>query len=118
MVVLWAASRTVFLVGLSNWPCRSLVRTPVCLTGLGGFDPHQGRHFVGNYMYDMEDTMKTPEFKKEFWIWFDSLSSKEREKFNTYKADMAEINFYNTQYRKRLLGNNSIGRMPVSETGR
>ena len=26
------------------WPCRSLVRSLVCLTSSGGFDPHHGRH--------------------------------------------------------------------------
>ena len=34
-----------FFVETNNWSCRSLVRTPVCLTGSGGFDSHQDRHY-------------------------------------------------------------------------
>ena len=30
------------------WPCRSLVRSLVCLTSSGGFDPHHGRHIIGD----------------------------------------------------------------------
>jgi len=42
-----------------------------------------------------------PEFKQEFWRWFDSISSKEKQKFHDYPADMAELYFYNKIYRIR-----------------
>ena len=42
-----------------------------------------------------------PEFKKEFWEWFDSLPKEERLKFKEYPADMAEIYFYNKIYSKK-----------------
>lgn len=34
------------------------------------------------------------EFKKEFWLWFDSLPISEKKKFWYFKDDMAETNFY------------------------
>jgi hypothetical protein len=39
-------------------------------------------------------------FKKQFWDWFDSISTEDREKFQEYPADMAEIFFYNRYYRE------------------
>lgn len=42
----------------------------------------------------------TPEFKKLFWEWFDSLPQKERKKFQEYPSDMAELYFYNKIYSK------------------
>lgn len=42
----------------------------------------------------MED-MNTEEFKEAFWMWFDNLPAKERQKFANYPADMAELYFYN-----------------------
>ena len=47
------------------------------------------------------DDMDTPEFKKEFWKWFDSLPPEERKKFNEYPADMAELNYYNKVWRHK-----------------
>lgn len=47
------------------------------------------------------DVFDTPEFKKEFWEWFDSISKTERAKFQNYPADMAELNFYNRVYRHK-----------------
>lgn len=34
-------------------------------------------------------------FKKEFWVWFDSISETDKERFWYFKEDMAEIFFYN-----------------------
>ena len=48
------------------------------------------------------DIFDTPEFKKAFWEWFDNLPTKEREKFQNYPADMAELNFYNRFYKHML----------------
>ena len=45
--------------------------------------------------------LDTPEFKKEFWEWFDSLPKQERRKFQEYPADMAELYFYNKIYSKK-----------------
>lgn len=42
-----------------------------------------------------------PEFKQEFWKWFDSLPQKKKEMFWRYKDDMAETNFYFTVYSKK-----------------
>jgi hypothetical protein len=42
-----------------------------------------------------------PRFKKEFWDWFDSISSQERRKFQEYNLDMAELYFYNKIYRHK-----------------
>jgi len=42
-----------------------------------------------------------PEFKKQFWEWFDTLSISEKTKFWYYGMDMAELNFYNRVYSKR-----------------
>jgi hypothetical protein len=39
--------------------------------------------------------MDTPEFKKQFWDWFDNLPKEEKTKFNEYKSDMATMYFYN-----------------------
>lgn len=41
------------------------------------------------------DVMDTKKFKKAFWEWFDSISPRERKKFQEYPADMAELYFYN-----------------------
>ncbi len=41
------------------------------------------------------DAMKTNNFRKAFWEWFDSISPSERKKFYEYPADMAELYFYN-----------------------
>lgn len=40
-----------------------------------------------------------PHFKSRFWEWFDSLSRPERQKFQLYHSDMAELFFYNKIYR-------------------
>lgn len=50
-------------------------------------------------LIDVMDIFDTPEFKKAFWEWFDNLPTKEREKFQNYPADMAELNFYNRFYK-------------------
>jgi hypothetical protein len=47
------------------------------------------------------EIFKTEDFKKAFWEWFDSLTTKERMNFQEYKADMAELYFYNKIYSKR-----------------
>ena len=44
--------------------------------------------------------LDNPKFKKQFWNWFDSISTEERSKFQEYPADMAEIYFYNKFYRE------------------
>jgi len=41
-----------------------------------------------------------PEFKKEFWKWFDSLPYHKRQMFYFFKEDMAETHFYFTTYSK------------------
>lgn len=41
------------------------------------------------------------EFKKEFWVWFDSITRPEKERFWYFKEDMAEIFFYNRVYSKK-----------------
>ena len=41
------------------------------------------------------DEMKTEQFRKAFWDWFDAIPKKERKKFQEYPADMAELYFYN-----------------------
>lgn len=46
-----------------------------------------------------DPVMLTTEFKEAFWVWFDSLSSDEREKFNYSDADVAELAFMNEHYR-------------------
>jgi hypothetical protein len=46
-----------------------------------------------------EHVFDSSEFKKAFWEWFDNLPQKQREKFQTYPMDMAELNFYNTVYK-------------------
>lgn len=48
-----------------------------------------------------------PEFKQQFWIWFDLLPQKKKEMFWRYKEDMAETNFYFTVYSKNQLTNKS-----------
>ena len=48
---------------------------------------------------DIDKALTSEHFKKLFWKWFDSLSTKEREKFQTYPVDMAEIFYYNKHYR-------------------
>jgi len=50
----------------------------------------------------MEDLFDSPEFKKAFWDWFDNLPKAERAKFLTYKHNIAELNFYNTVWSKRV----------------
>ena len=44
----------------------------------------------------------TPEFKREFWLWFDALPTAEKRKFQNFPADMAELYFYNKIYSKKL----------------
>jgi len=46
-----------------------------------------------------------PQFKKEFWKWFDSLPFEKKKVFWRYKDDMAETNFYFTIYSKKQLTN-------------
>jgi len=48
------------------------------------------------------DVFDKPEFKKQFWNWFDNISSAERKKFKEYPSDMAELFFYNKYYRKGI----------------
>ena len=45
--------------------------------------------------------MDKPEFKKQFWEWFDDLPKKEKTKFNEYKSDMATMYFYNKIWAKQ-----------------
>lgn len=47
------------------------------------------------------DFYDDPQFKKEFWEWFDRLPVEQRKKFMYYPADMAELNFFNTVYRHK-----------------
>jgi len=49
------------------------------------------------------DLFDSPDFKKEFWAWFDSLPKQERVKFQNFPADLAELNFYHKvwQYKVR-----------------
>lgn len=42
-----------------------------------------------------------PHFKKAFWEWFDSIPKEERERFQLYKADMAELFFFNKIYKNK-----------------
>jgi hypothetical protein len=48
----------------------------------------------------------TPEFKREFWLWFDALPTSEKRKFQNFPADMAELYFYNKIYSQKLKDNN------------
>lgn len=48
-----------------------------------------------------QEIFDSPEFKKEFWDWFDNIPREERRKFQEYPADMAELNFYNRVYRHK-----------------
>ena len=41
------------------------------------------------------DEEEYKKFKKEFWLWFDSISITEKERFWYFREDMAEIFFYN-----------------------
>ena len=50
------------------------------------------------------EVMNTKEFKKAFWYWYDRLSPEEREKFYSYKSDMAELYFYNKVFSKIVTG--------------
>ncbi len=50
-----------------------------------------------------------PEFKQEFWKWFDSLPTKKKKMFQRYKEDMAESNFYFTVWSKKHEEQNNIG---------
>jgi len=43
-----------------------------------------------------------PHFKSEFWHWFDNITPAERKKFKEYKADMAELFFYNKYFSKGI----------------
>ena len=42
-----------------------------------------------------------PEFKKEFWEWFDQLPQKKKEMFWKYKEDMAECFYYFAVFTKK-----------------
>lgn len=42
-----------------------------------------------------------PHFRKSFWEWFDSIPKEERERFQLYKADMAELFFFNKIYKNK-----------------
>lgn len=42
---------------------------------------------------------KCKNFKRAFWDWFDNLPKSERQKFNYYQNDMAELFFFNKVYR-------------------
>ena len=55
-------------------------------------------------MHDIEQHIDTKEFNKSFWEWFDDLPESKRRMFNYYRSDMAKINFYYTEWRKRLHG--------------
>lgn len=44
-------------------------------------------------------------FKAEFWIWFDSISFSDKERFWYFKEDMAEIFFYNKFYSQKYKKN-------------
>ena len=46
-----------------------------------------------------------PSFKKLFWEWFDSLPQPEKEKFWSFKIDMATTYFFNAIYTKQLESN-------------
>jgi len=41
-----------------------------------------------------------PKFKKEFWLWFDSLPKVKKKMFWNYKEDLAETNFFFTVWEK------------------
>jgi hypothetical protein len=44
-----------------------------------------------------------PQFKEEFWKWFDELPDVKKKMFWRYKEDMAETNFYFTVYSKKTV---------------
>lgn len=44
---------------------------------------------------------KYPEFKKEFWEWFDNLPPEKKNVFWRYKEDMAETNYYFSVYSRK-----------------
>lgn len=44
-----------------------------------------------------------PQFKLEFWIWFDLLPLAEKKRFWYYQQDAAEVFFYNKVWSKRQL---------------
>ena len=47
------------------------------------------------------------QFKQEFWLWFDNLPKAKKKVFWGYKHDMAEANFYFTQWERRNEKNHS-----------
>ena len=61
-----------------------------------------GREFESSnqHQFEVEMDLDSARFKKQFWDWFDSISTEDREKFQEYPADMAEIFFYNRYYRE------------------
>lgn len=40
-----------------------------------------------------------PEFKEQFWEWFDNLPARKKKMFWRFRDDMAEENFYFTVWR-------------------
>jgi hypothetical protein len=44
--------------------------------------------------------MDTPEFKNEFWKWFDALPKIEKQRFWDFAHDFACLYFYNKFYSK------------------
>lgn len=50
--------------------------------------------------FEMEIIMRTDDFQKNFWSWFDSLSIKEKERFWYYRSEVSELYFYNAIYKK------------------
>ncbi len=50
---------------------------------------------------EMDRAMESPEFKKEFWAWFDDLPQAEKDKFNYYSSNMAELFYYNKFFSKK-----------------
>lgn len=57
---------------------------------------------------NLEELIRSVDFKKEFWEWFDLLPEVEKKKFWYYGSDMAEIFFYNKIYSKKFLMSDNL----------
>jgi len=49
-------------------------------------------------MHPNDDEYK--QFKQSFWLWFDELSIKDKDKFWSYKDDISETNYYFSMWSK------------------
>lgn len=66
-----------------------------------------------SWVKDFSEVANRPEFKKDFWDWFDDLDISSKRAFWNYKLDTSELYFFNKAY-----NNNNNNKKGMTDYGR